>query len=59
MSIKLKLEYPSENRVTVLSINNNKAYIHRNVLDIYKTLIDLTIKKLKKLEEQSSSILRR
>ena len=59
MIIKLKLEYPSEIRVTVLSINNNKPYIHRNMLDIYKTLVDPAIKKLKKLEEQSSSVPRR
>ena len=33
---------------------NNKAIIHRSVLEIYKTLTELKIEKLKKLEGQSS-----
>jgi hypothetical protein len=33
---------------------NNKAIIHRSLLEIYKTLTELKIQKLKKLEGQSS-----
>ena len=35
-------------------IKKNESYIHRSVLEIYKTLFDLEIKNLKKLEGQSS-----
>ena len=60
MIINLKLEYPSENTLKVLSNNNNKPYTHRNVnmLDIHRTICDLIIKKLKSLEEQGSSLQR-
>ena len=50
MVITLKLKYPSENQVSVLSINNDEPSIKRTVLEIYKAPIDLAIKKLKKLE---------
>ncbi|MAR69026.1 MAG: hypothetical protein CMH74_00740 [Nitrospina sp.] len=59
MIINLQLEYSSENKLIVLSNNNNKPYTHRNVLDIYRTFCDLIIKKLKRLEEPSSSFPRR
>ena len=59
MIINLQLEYSSENKLIVLSNNNNKPYTHRNVLDIYRTFCYLIIKKLKRLEEQSSSLPRR
>lgn len=39
---------------SALSINSDEPYIHRSVLEIYKTLADLEIEKLKKLEGQSS-----
>ena len=51
--MQLKLEYSSENTVRVLSINNEEPRIHKYIQEIYKILIDLTIKKLKKLEGQS------
>ena len=59
MILNLQLEYSSENKLIVLSNNNNKPYTHRNVLDIYKAFCDLIIKKLKRLEEPSSSLPRR
>ena len=59
MIINLQLEYSSENKLIVLSNNNNKPYTHRNVLDIYRTFCDLIIKKLKRLETKSSSLPRR
>ena len=37
-----------------LAIKSNEAYIHRSVLEIYKTLSDVKIEKPKKLEGQSS-----
>lgn len=37
-----------------LSIKSDEPYIHRSVLEIYKTLADIEIEKLKKLEGQSS-----
>ena len=39
---------------SALAIKSDEAYIHRSVLEIYKTLSDLKIEKLKKLEGQSS-----
>jgi tetratricopeptide (TPR) repeat protein len=39
---------------SALSIKGDESYIHRSVLEIYKTLSDLEIEKLKKLEGQSS-----
>jgi len=50
MDINLKLKYPSGNKVSVLSINNDGSSINRTVMEIHKTPIDLAIKKLKKLE---------
>ena len=50
MDINLKLKYPSGNKVSVLSIKNYWSSINRTVMEIYKTPIDLAIKKLKKLE---------
>jgi hypothetical protein len=35
-------------------IKKNESNFHRSVLEIYKTLFDLEIKNLKKLEGQSS-----
>ena len=37
-----------------LANKSDEAYIHRSVLEIHKTLSDLKIEKLKKLEWQSS-----
>ena len=59
MIINLQLEYSSENKLKAISNNNNKLYTHRSVLYIYRTFCDLIIKKLKRLEEQSSSLPRR
>ncbi|MEC9018740.1 MAG: hypothetical protein VYE03_01155 [Nitrospinota bacterium] len=56
MSINLKLEYHSANTLKILSNSNNKTYINKNMLDIYRTICDFIIKKL---EEQSSSLPRR
>ncbi len=39
---------------SALAIKGDESYIHRSVLEIYKTLSDLEIEKLKKLEGQSS-----
>ena len=50
MDINLQLKYPSQNTVSVLLINNDGPSINRTILEIYKTPIDLVIKKLKKLE---------
>ena len=39
---------------SALANKSDEAYIHRSVLEIHKTLSDLKIEKLKKLEGQSS-----
>ena len=39
---------------SALANKSYEAYIHRSVLEIHKTLSDLKIEKLKKLEGQSS-----
>jgi hypothetical protein len=39
---------------SALAIKRDEAYIHRSVLEVYKTLSDLKIEKLKKLEGQIS-----
>jgi hypothetical protein len=39
---------------SALSNKSDEAYIHRSVLKIHKTLSDLKIEKVKKLEGQSS-----
>ncbi len=39
---------------SALAKKSGEAYIHRSVLEIHKTLSDLKIEKLKKLEGQSS-----
>ena len=59
MNIKLKLEYYWGNPVIVPSIDKNEPYIHRNILETYKTLVDLAIEKLNKLEGQNPSTTRR
>lgn len=48
MIINLKLKYPSKKTLKALSTNNNKPYIHKNMLDIYRTICDLINKKLEK-----------
>ena len=40
--------------LSALANKSGEAYIHRSVLEIYKTLSDLEIEKLKNLEGQSS-----
>ena len=39
---------------SALANKSDEAYIHRSVLEIHKTLSDLKIERLKKLEGQSS-----
>ena len=39
---------------SALAIKRDETYIHRSVLEVYKTISDLKIEKLKKLEGQSS-----
>ena len=39
---------------SALANKSDEAYIHRNVLEIHKTVFDLKIERLKKLEGQSS-----
>ena len=40
--------------LSALANKSDEAYIHRSVLEIHKTLSDLKIERLKKLEGQSS-----
>tara|TARA_Y100001960_G_C14080692_1_gene543506 strand:- start:372 stop:527 length:156 start_codon:yes stop_codon:yes gene_type:complete len=50
MDTNLQLKSPSENNVSVLSINNVEPSTNRSLLKIYRTPVDPAIKKLKKLE---------
>jgi len=59
MNIMLQLVGPSKPILMILSINNHEFSLLKKFFEIYKTFVALTIEKLKKLEEQTYSKIKR
>jgi len=55
----LQLVGPSKPILMILSINNHEFSLLKKFFEIYKTFVALTIEKLKKLEEQTYSKIKR